>query len=224
MDMRAEDIEALFARTDGSYLFARWVRPIVPVVFGVEDATPPVIKGAIEAVVMLAGHKMAETDFEQGANLMIFFCRDWAELLAVPDLDRLVEGLGPLVAQLQAQGANQYRHFRFEADGAIRACFTFVRLDDALAKAPAADLALSLAVQIILLWSESAFRHRSPLVGTGSGTVLRPGDCRGHSRRLRSGFACRCRRWRACAQAACTHRATVTVTAGPYLPSRLGKS
>ena len=174
MSMRAEDIEALFTRADGSYLFARWVRPIVPVVFGVEDTTLSVIKGAVEAIVMLAGHKMAETDFEQGANLMIFFCRDWAELVAVPDLDRLVEGLGPLVAQLQAQGANQYRHFRFEADGAIRACFAFVRLDDALAKAPAADLALSLAAQVILLWSECAFRQRSPLVGTESGTVLRP--------------------------------------------------
>ncbi len=126
MTLTAEDIEALFTRADGSFLFARWLRPIVPVVFGVEDATLVVIKGAVEAVVALAGHRMAETDTEQGANMMIFVFRDWQELLAVPDLDRLVEGLGPLVSRLQAQGANQYRHFRFEAGGAIRACVSFV--------------------------------------------------------------------------------------------------
>lgn len=172
--MLAEDIAALFTRRDGSFLFARWSRPIVPVVFGVDDATLRVIKGAIEAVVTLAGHKMAATDVEQGANLMIFFCRDWDELLAVPDLDRLIEGPEPLVARLQAQGANQYRHFRFEADGAIRACFSFVRMDAALTGTPAADLALSLAVQAILLWSDRAFRNISPLAQTVNGAGLRP--------------------------------------------------
>ena len=91
-------IEALFTRSDGGYLFARWNRPIVPVVFGVDEAVLPVIKGAVEALVALAGHQMAETDPEMGANLMMFFFRDWDELLAVRDLDRLVEGLGPLVA------------------------------------------------------------------------------------------------------------------------------
>ncbi len=47
------EIEALFTRGDGSYLFARWGRPIVPVVFGVDDASLAVFKGAIEAVVAL---------------------------------------------------------------------------------------------------------------------------------------------------------------------------
>ena len=35
---------------------------------------------ALRTVVALAGHEMAETDMELGANLMVFFCRDWAEL------------------------------------------------------------------------------------------------------------------------------------------------
>ncbi len=59
-----DQIEAHFSRADGSYGFARWGRPIVPVVFGVEEATLQTVKGAIEAVVTLAGHKMAETDPE----------------------------------------------------------------------------------------------------------------------------------------------------------------
>jgi len=32
-----EDIEALFTRADGSYLFARWGRRIVPVAFGTDE-------------------------------------------------------------------------------------------------------------------------------------------------------------------------------------------
>ncbi|NJS40307.1 MAG: hypothetical protein HC783_16340 [Rhodobacteraceae bacterium] len=168
------EIEALFTRSDGGYLFARWGRPIVPVVFGVEDASLPVIKGAFEAVVTLAGHRMAETDPELGANLMVFFTRDWAELLAVPDLDRLVPELAGLVARLEGAGANQYRIFRFDASGAIRACFVFLRMDAALAALEAETLALAQAVQTILLWSDRAFDGTSPLARLGERVILRP--------------------------------------------------
>lgn len=173
--MTAEEVAALFTRADGGYAFARWLRPIVPVVFGVDDATLATVKGAIEAVVALAGHRMAETDPEQGANLMVFFFRQWRELLDLPDLDRLVEGLGPLVARLEAAGANQYRHFRFEEGGAIRACIAFVRMDESLAQLPAETIALSLAAQVILCWSDTAFRARSVLVRAGEDVVLGPG-------------------------------------------------
>lgn len=172
--MTAEEVTALFTRASGEYLFARWGRPIVPVVFGVDDATLATVKGAIEAVVVLAGHKMAEHDPELGANLMVFFLRDWAELLEVPNLDRLLDGLGPLVARLQAAEANQYRVFRFDAAGAIKAAFVFVRMDDALAEVPAATLALSQAVQVIVLWSDAAFQGASPLGLVEGVAVLRP--------------------------------------------------
>lgn len=168
------EIEALFTRGDGSYLFARWGRPIVPVVFGVEAESLPVIKGAIEAVVALAGHRMAETDPELGANLMVFFIRDWGELLAVPDLDRLVPELARLVPRLQGAGANQYRFFRFDAAGAIKAAFVFLRMDGHLAALPAGDLALAQTAQVILLWSEGAFAGASPLAQVGGRVVLRP--------------------------------------------------
>ncbi|WP_298565722.1 hypothetical protein [uncultured Aliiroseovarius sp.] len=173
--MTPEDVTAHFTRANGDFTFARWGRPIVPVVFGVEDATLEVVKGAIEAVVTLAGHKMAETDPELGANLMVFFFRDWDELLEVPKLGEMIPGLEPLVARLKEAGATQYRAFRFDDQNAIQACFTFVCMQGVMVDQPAETLALSQAVQAILLWGEGAFSTKSPLALLPDGqTILRP--------------------------------------------------
>lgn len=171
-----EEIEALFTRADGSYGFARWERAIAPIVFGVEDATLAVVKGAIEAVVTLAGHQMAETDPELGSNLMVFFFRDWKELLDVPDLDKMIPDLAPLVARLEGAGATQYRAFRFEDTGAIKAAFVFLRMDEAMLAIPAETLALAQAVQVMLMWGDRAFADTSPLalMGQEGGAILRP--------------------------------------------------
>lgn len=171
-----EEIEALFLRADGRYGFARWGRPIAPVVFGVEDATLAVVKGALEAVCTLAGHRMAETDPELGANLMVFFFREWEELLEVPDLGRLIPELDPLVARLRMAEATQYRAFRFDGDGAIQAAFVFVRMTAEMARLPAETLALAQAVQVIVTWGERAFAGTSPLavLPESGATVLRP--------------------------------------------------
>lgn len=172
--MTADEIEALFTRDSGDYAFARWARPLAPVVFGVDDQTLGTVKGAIEAVCTMVGHEVVETDPELGANFMWFFFNDWAELPEVPGLDRLVPDLGPLVVRLQAADANQYRVFRFDAAGAIQACFVFLRMDAHLSQVPAQTLALSQVVQSFLLWSDLAFRERSPLAVAGETTVLRP--------------------------------------------------
>lgn len=173
--MDPKDIEAHFTRSDGSFLFARWGRPLSPIVFGVVDETLSVVKGAFEAVCALSGHKMAETDPELGANVMVFFFRDWAELPEVPDLDRMIPDLKPLVERLEKADANQYRIFRFDEDGAIKACFIFLRMDENLSAVPADTLALSQVVQSMLLWSDTAFKDRSPLGQVENGAViLRP--------------------------------------------------
>ncbi|QFU07382.1 hypothetical protein PARPLA_01095 [Rhodobacteraceae bacterium THAF1] len=173
--MDVTEIEPLFTRTSGEYVFARWGRAIAPVVFGVDDATLGIVKGAIEAVCQLAGHDMGDMDGELGVNFMVFFLREWDELRHVPDLDRLIEGLTPLLERLEAVEANQYRVFRFDEAGAIKAAFIFVRMDAEMSKVPAETVALSQVVQTILLWSDTAFTDRSALAQTPDGTVvLRP--------------------------------------------------
>lgn len=168
------DVEQLFTRADESFAFARWGRGIAPVVFGVEDETLGVIKGAIDAVCRLAGHEMTDGDAELGSNFMWFFFRDWDELLEVPRLGDMVPDLEPLVGRLKDADANQYRAFRFDDVGAIKACFVFLRMDDSLSALPADTLALSQATQSMLLWSDTAFKTQSPLALVGETTVLRP--------------------------------------------------
>lgn len=174
--MTPADIENMFTRADGGYAFARWGRPIAPIVFGVDDATLEVVKGAIEAVARLARLEVVETDAELGANLMFFFFNSWDELLEVPDLGELVPDLAALIERLKAANANQYRGFRFDKNGAIKACFVFLRMDGALGAMAAEDLALSQMVQVALLWSQAAFGEKSPLaiLPDSDATVLRP--------------------------------------------------
>jgi hypothetical protein len=175
MMLNVEQIEALFTRSGGEYVFARWGRPIAPVVFGVQEETLSVVKGAVEAVSALAKLDVVETDPELGANLMVFFFLEWDELPEVPNLDDLVPDLLPLVARLKAVDANQYRVFRFDESGAIKACFVFLRMDAHLSEVPAETLALGQIVQSILLWSDVAFSDASPLaVLPEGGVILKP--------------------------------------------------
>jgi hypothetical protein len=173
-NMDATQIEPLFTRGDGRFAFARWGRAICPVVFGVDDATLAVVKGALEAVVTLAGHEMGDMDAELGSNLMVFFFSEWSELPEVKGMDRLIPELGTLVERLQAGDANQYRIFRFDDAGAIKACFVFLRMDVHLSAVPAHTLALSQIVQSMVLWSDTAFQERSPLAVSGETTIIQP--------------------------------------------------
>ena len=82
--------------------------------------------------------------------------------------------LGPLVGRLQRADANQYRIFRFDEADAIRAAFVFLRMDEHLSAVPADTLALSQAVQTILLWSDRAFSDMPPLAMIDGKAMLRP--------------------------------------------------
>lgn len=149
--MQADEIAGLFTR-EGQYLCARWGRPAAPVIFGLADESLPVFRLATTAAFAHAGHPIVETDPEMGANLLTFFVRSWDELADVPDFDRLT-GQAGLVTRLGAQAADQYRIFRFDADGSIRACITLVNMGGALADAHPGVLAEALAVRAMLTFA-----------------------------------------------------------------------
>ena len=163
MAVSAEAEARLFAGADGAYRFAGWGRPLVPVLFGAEDDRVAVFRAALQVVSALTRHGMADPDPEMAANLMVFGVRDGADVGDVPAIGGLVPGIGCTLARLEAAGANQYRLFRFEAGGAIRAVFLFLRMDAALVALPVADLALEQAVRLVLLSGDAAFAGSSPL-------------------------------------------------------------
>lgn len=147
--MTADDIAPLFTRPDGSFLCARWNRPVAPVLFGLADESLDIFRAAIKAGFVHAGHPLSDTDPESGANLMMFFCSDWTELDGIPDLGRLT-GQPGLPQRLAAQDADQYRIFRFDETGGIRACLSFIRMGGALRDAHPAMLAEALTMRAAL--------------------------------------------------------------------------
>ena len=120
--------------------------------WGLADETLPICRDATRAVIADVRHPLVETDPEMGANMMSFFVRDWDELAELPDLDRLT-GQAGLAERLKRQDADQYRLFRFDADGAIRACMNFVNMGGKLAETHPAQLAEALAVNSMLTFA-----------------------------------------------------------------------
>lgn len=149
--MTPDQIASLFT-SDGRYLCARWGRPVAPVIFGLADETLAIFREAIRAAFAHARHPLTDTDPEMGSNLMMFFVRSWDELDGMPDLDRLT-GTADLGARLRAAKADQYRMFRFDADGGIRACLSFANMSGNLAEAHPGILAETMVVRSMLTFA-----------------------------------------------------------------------
>lgn len=150
--MTSEQIAAFFTKPDGTFLCARWGRPVAPVIFGMADESLGIFRGAIRAGFAHAGHPLTDTDPDVGANLMLFFVRDWPDLADIPDLDRLT-GMPDLGNRLARAGADQYRMFRFDGNGGIRACLGFLRMEGALADSHPAELAEALFMRCALTFA-----------------------------------------------------------------------
>lgn len=159
MSLTPDAIAALFTRPDGSFRFARWGRPVAPVIFGIDDASLSILRDATRAVFAHAGQPITETDPEMGANYLTFFGQSWDDLAAIPDLDRLTGSPG-LAARLPRLTGDSYRLFRFEPDGAIRACVTLVNMAGALGRTPAGVLAETLAVRATLTFAQEVAPSR----------------------------------------------------------------
>ena len=168
-------VEAQFTRRDGSFRFVRWGRPVAPVIVGTNDEGCRIFEEGIRAAARIARLPVSEMDSELGANFLVFLVNDWSELLEAPNLVRLIPNLGELIRTLSEHGANQYRVFSFDDDGAIKICITLLRYDDELQRVSAQTLALGQAFQGLLLWSDQAFTDESPLAVTDDGLcVIKP--------------------------------------------------
>ncbi|MGE4610956.1 MAG: hypothetical protein AAED33_06130 [Paracoccaceae bacterium] len=173
--LSAAEIEGMFTN-DGRYIFARWNRPIAPVVFGTDDESLAVFKDAFATVASLGDMRLAETDPELGANFLVFICSDWSEIKQVPNLERLLANIDDLVSELDRSGANQYRSFAFDPEGAIKLCVLLLKYDDDMAQLSAQALATGQMAQAMLLWSPSAFLEKSPIgiIAANNMAIVRP--------------------------------------------------
>ncbi len=173
--MSPEQVENMFT-TDGKYNFARWGRPIAPVVFGTEGESLDAIKDAFQNVAFLADMQLADVDPEFGSNFLVFFCAEWDEIAAVKDLHHLIPNLEEVLAQLSQKNANQYRKFMFDDDGAIKLCVLFLRYDDEMASVSVQTLATVQMVHSILFWSRAAFMLKSPVgfIEENNMAIVRP--------------------------------------------------
>jgi len=169
----ADRIAALFTGADGAFRFARWGRPLAPVVHGTDDAGIRIFEQALQSTAALAGLPITGRDPEMVANFLVFFVNDWDELSAIPALEGMIPGVSGLISRLQAAGANQYRVFGFdqgqENPGAIRACIILLRYDTELQQVPAQTLAVTQSLLGLLTWAERAFRAESPVALDESG-------------------------------------------------------
>ena len=159
----AENPVILFTSPNQRYHFARWGRPIAPVVFGVGDENLPHLKDAIAMTVGISGGMLVDTDPELGANFMWFFCRDWDEMLVIPDLDKLIPNFVNLITELQEKNATRYRSFGFEKNGAIQLCVVLIRVDAATERMSLQTLGTSETFQSLLTFGENAFDVHSPI-------------------------------------------------------------
>ena len=160
--MRDNPVQSLFLR-NGKYHFARWAKPLSPVIFGVDDSSLIAIKAAFSDVLSLTPLKLSEFDPELGANLLMFFCSKWPELSIIPNLNKLIPNLVELLETLDNNQANQYRTFSFSPDGAINFVVVLLKYDLELSSVSVQTLAVSQMIQSVLLWSPDAFKEDSPI-------------------------------------------------------------
>jgi hypothetical protein len=171
--MSPDEVARCFTRPDGSFRFARWARPVAPMVYGVAEASLPVLKGGVAVVAGLAGQAFAETDPEAGFNNLLICVAGWSDLKAAPGLKTILPDIAPLADRLAAESAEQYRLFRFSPEGGIVHCLTLMRLSGALAQLPADLLALGNAVATALDWAPGALAEGITRPGP-EGAELRP--------------------------------------------------
>lgn len=148
-----EAITEAFTHDEGFH-FARWSCPLVPMVYGVDDASMALMKGGVELMCDLTGQPMEAGDPETGYNHVTLFLKDWSEMADLPAGGGL--DFSEIAAALTEADAAQHRVFRFDDDGGIVQCFQAVRLTGEMTEIPGDLLALGQALVSHLHWGPQA--------------------------------------------------------------------
>ena len=156
-------IEKLFTQSNGVFHFARWGRPIAPVIFGVDDATLGAVKTVMTQVLAITGQVMVETDPEMGANFIWIFCADWAEVQNLPDIDKLLPHWAQTQIKLREQKSNSYRYIAYDGDGAIRFCALVIKIAGAYGQQPLPVIATTQILQSLCSFAPNKFAQDSPI-------------------------------------------------------------
>lgn len=176
----AEAIRQLFTRSAESvegapedpaqrFRFARWGRPLAPVVLGLDEESAEAARAAVVEAAEAAGVGAVDEDPDLEANFLICVCEKWSQLKSISGLDRLIPDLERLLTLLSAVGANQYRIFRVAPEEGISFAVTLVRFDESVAGLSAQAIGATQAAHGLLMWSDEAFAEDAPVAINRSG-------------------------------------------------------
>ena len=157
------EIKDLFTQADGTYQFARWGRPIAPVIFGVNDQILAGLKAAISSTIGITGQKMGELDPDLGTNMMWIFCRDWDEVLELPDIEKLIPGIREKMTDIKNSNASSYRYLTFDKDGAIMFACVLIRPVGEYANQPVSVIGAAETLLTLATFGAGAFKKESPI-------------------------------------------------------------
>lgn len=150
---------------DGAaFKFARWGGAVSPAVIGLDEAGGRLFGEAVRVLAGLAGLRLEESGAEAGGALLIYVMKDWADAARAPHLPDFLPDLPALIARLEAAGANRYRVFAFDDQGAIRGSITLLRYDAAMRAAPVGYIALTEAALALLVYDEAGVAADRPVV------------------------------------------------------------
>ncbi|MCX7644165.1 MAG: hypothetical protein N2Z62_02570 [Rhodobacteraceae bacterium] len=151
--MTPAEVAAFFTHGDGSYRFARWVRPIVPFVVGGGEGFAACIRHGLAEVAAISGHPAEPEGAPVDLTWAVLGVERWRDLPALPGAEAAIPGLAALATRLEAQDATQFRSFRRAAAGGIAGVTTVLRLPRLLERFPAEVVGVRQAVLAHLTWS-----------------------------------------------------------------------
>ena len=105
---------------------------------------------------------------------MWFFCKEWEEILSVPDLKKLIPNLNDIVKKLQTTSTKSYRIFAFDNEGGIKMCVQLIKVSDETAEMSIQALATGETFQCLVLFSSKAFIDESPIAQISQNNLCVP--------------------------------------------------